>query len=410
MKTPILNQDRFQADFEALAQIGSTDDGGVHRPVFSHAHLAARAWFRKRARQSRLQVRVDSAGNHSAFLECAPPGAPTLLLGSHLDSVAKGGRFDGALGVLAALEVLRAIQESGLSLNFNLEAIDFTDEEGSLIGLLGSSALAGALSRQELENPRGGREALLEGLTRAGLNEEGLLAAKRDSSRLAGYLELHIEQGSRLVDAGADIGIVTGIVGLASYSLAYHGRADHAGTTSMRERRDAAQGACSFTTGVRKLLLDRFPTCVANVGSIQLLPGAFNIIPGTAIVSLEFRAPEEDLLNELGTALLELAKSEAENHELELEIQPRDKHLPTQMSTIVQEAFQRSAEVLGFKYMHLTSGAGHDAQALAGICPVGMIFVPSIGGASHSPRELTEWEHCLKGAKLMLETVLELGK
>jgi beta-ureidopropionase / N-carbamoyl-L-amino-acid hydrolase len=400
----------LREDFDALAQIGSTGDGGVHRLTFSPAHLEARAWFRERARAAGLQVQVDGAGNHSAVLSCGPDGAPALLLGSHLDSVAMGGRFDGALGVLAALEVLRAVKEAGLSLRFDLEAIDFTDEEGSLHGLLGSSAIAGIFNQHELENPRGGRLALLAGLERAGLSENGLLSAKRDPATLAGYLELHIEQGPRLEAAGADIGIVTGIVGLVSYTLTFSGRADHAGTTSMQDRRDAAQGACSFTVGVRKLLMENFPGCVANVGSIQLQPGAFNIIPGSAIVSLEFRSADPDQLNELESALLDLARGEASRNELGIEIQPKGKHLPTPMSPVVQAAFVKSVEVLGLKAIDMPSGAGHDAQALAGVCPVGMIFVPSVGGASHSPRELTEWQACLNGANLLLQAVLELSR
>src|SRR5512139_2660279 len=164
-----VNSDRLQADFEALAQIGATPEGGVNRPALGEAHLQARLWFRQRAAEAGLQVNVDGAGNHSAVLRSNTPGARTLLLGSHLDSVPEGGRYDGALGVLAALECLRTVQEAGLSLPVNLEAIDFTDEEGTLVGLLGSAALVGALNPQDLQAPRGGRQALLDGLARAGL-------------------------------------------------------------------------------------------------------------------------------------------------------------------------------------------------------------------------------------------------
>jgi beta-ureidopropionase / N-carbamoyl-L-amino-acid hydrolase len=405
-----INSSRFQDDFEALAKIGSTNDGGVHRPTFSETHRMARAWFLERACAAGLQAKVDGAGNHSAILMCGTAGGPILLLGSHLDSVPYGGRFDGALGVLAALEVLRVVQENGVSLRFNLEAIDFTDEEGTLSGLLGSSAAAGILTQHELENPRGGRAALLSGLELAGLNESGLLKASRDPSRLAGYLELHIEQGNRLEAEGVDIGIVTGIVGLVSIALTFIGRADHAGTTSMERRRDAAQGACSFTVKARELLMEDFPGCVANVGVIQLLPGAYNIIPGTAVLSLEFRAPDPERLNGLETALLELARDEAARFDLELHIAPKGKHAPTPMNSIIQKAVQKSAEKLGLKYMFMASGAGHDAQAIARVCPVGMIFVPSIGGASHSHRELTRWTDCLQGANTLLQSVLELGR
>jgi beta-ureidopropionase / N-carbamoyl-L-amino-acid hydrolase len=410
MNTVTIHSKRFQEDFEALARIGSTGDGGVHRPTFSEAHLAARAWFWERARADGLQVQVDGAGNHSAILRCGPPGAPALLLGSHLDSVANGGRFDGALGVLAALEVLRVIQETNLALPFDLEAIDFTDEEGSLIGLLGSSAAAGTLSREEINSPRGGRQALLAGLAQAGLSEEGLLSARRSPSQVNGYLELHIEQGSRLEQARADIGIVSGIVGLVSYLLTFSGRADHAGTTAMADRRDAAQGASSFILAARRVVMEDFHECVVNTGALKLLPGAFNIVPGTALLSLEFRAPEQSRLDKLEQTLLELARREAAHFDLEIHIEPKGKHLPTPMSPLMQEAFRRAAKKLGLKSMDMASGAGHDAQALAGLCPVGMIFVPSVGGASHSARELTRWQDCINGANTLLHTVLALGE
>jgi N-carbamoyl-L-amino-acid hydrolase len=238
------------AAFNELAQIGATGNGGVNRPSLSEAHLAARQWFRSQIENTGLEFRTDGAGNHSAMLpviarsratkqsharekEVASQNAltitPTLLLGSHLDSVPHGGRFDGALGVMAAFEVLRTIREAGLRLNVNLEAIDFTDEEGTLVGLLGSAALAGRLPYDVLQNPRGGREALVEGMKRAGLSDESILSAARPKESLASYLELHIEQGKRLERAGIDIGIVSAIVGIGSYRLSFIDRADHAG-------------------------------------------------------------------------------------------------------------------------------------------------------------------------------------
>src|SRR5688572_2835302 len=204
-----INSERMLAVFKELAQIGGTGDGGVNRPTFSEAHLAARRWFREQIEQAGLELRTDGAGNHSAFLSSGGDNASTLLLGSHLDSVPNGGRFDGALGVMAAFEVLRTIKDAGLDLRVHLQAIDFTDEEGTLVGLLGSAALAGHLRREQLQNPRGGREALLEGMKRAGLSEESKLSAARPKESLAGYLELHIEQGKRLERVGIDIGIVS---------------------------------------------------------------------------------------------------------------------------------------------------------------------------------------------------------
>src|SRR5260370_27365725 len=189
----------MREDFEALSRIGATAEGGVSRPTFSDAHLAAREWFLTRARASGLDTQVDTAGNHSAVLAAHPHRQTrVLLLGSHLDSVPGGGRYDGAMGVVAALHVLLALKAAGTDLPFGAEAIDFTDDEGTLLGLLGSEALAGSLSPASLNAPRGGRDALLDGLARAGLSEARLLEARRDPQTLAGYLELHIEHGPRL--------------------------------------------------------------------------------------------------------------------------------------------------------------------------------------------------------------------
>jgi N-carbamoyl-L-amino-acid hydrolase len=401
-----INPKRLKSDFEALAKIGSTGDGGVHRPALSPAHLAARDWLRERIAAAGLEWRQDGAGNLSAFLPCGPENGKTLLLGSHLDSVPYGGRFDGALGVLAALETLRVVQEAGPSLPFNLEAIDFTDEEGTLVGLLGSRTLAGKLDPGELQNPRGGRQALLEGLERAGLTEAGLLQARRNPETLAGYLELHIEQGPRLAQAGAEIGIVSAITGIVSYRLAFIGRADHAGTTPMADRLDAAQGASAFTLAARRSVMHDFPGCVANVGDMQFSPGAFNIVPARVDLSLEFRAPKVETLERLEISLLSQAQEIALENRLELGVEALGRHAPAPMSTGAQKAIAQACDRLGLKSMTLHSGAGHDAQSLADLYPAGMIFIPSTGGASHSPREFSAWHDCLNGANTLLQATL----
>lgn len=404
-----INPARLKDDFDTLAAIGATDAGGVNRPALGEAHLAGRAWFRQRILEAGLEFRSDGAGNHSGVLSCSQPDAATLLLGSHLDSVLDGGRFDGALGVLAGLEVLRTVKEAGLALPVNLEAIDFTDEEGTLYGLLGSMSMAGKLTAQELQNPRGGRQQLLEGLQRAGLSEDGLLNARREPQKLAGYLELHIEQGPRLIKARAQVGVVTGIVGIASYRLTFTGRADHAGTTPLPDRLDAAQGASAFTLIVRQTVLDEFPACVANVGQLRLEPGAFNIVPARAVLGLEFRAADVPTFERLGTALLAHAQAAAQRFGLGLEIEFLGKHHPAPISDRSQQAILQAAETLGLVHLSLPSGAGHDGQSLAELCPVGMIFVPSVGGASHSPREFTDWQDCVNGTNVLLLAALRLA-
>ncbi|HLA06112.1 MAG TPA: M20/M25/M40 family metallo-hydrolase, partial [Anaerolineales bacterium] len=321
-----VNSDRMLDSFNRLALIGATGDSGVNRPTFSEADIAARKWFREEVERARLEFRTDGAGNHSAILPviASPEGAKqspnregiatspsgllamthkTLILGSHLDSVPNGGRFDGALGVVAALEVLRTVKENGIRLKVNLEAMDFTDEEGTLVGLLGSAAISGHLRQKDLDSPRGGRENLVEGMKRAGLSDESMLSAARPRESFAGYLELHIEQGKRLERSGTNIGIVSAIIGIGSYRLSFIGRADHAGTATMEDRLDASQGASAFALMARELVMKKFEGCVVNTGKMDFAPGAFNIVPARVDVALEFRSPTAADFDKLEAAL-----------------------------------------------------------------------------------------------------------
>jgi hydantoinase/carbamoylase family amidase len=420
-----VNPDRMLDTFNQLALIGATGDGGVNRVTFSEAHLTARKWFREQIESSGLEFRTDGAGNHSAFLpviaserdnlqhgvEIASqkPLAMTLLIGSHLDSVPNGGRFDGALGVMAALEVLKTVKENGIRLSVNLEAIDFTDEEGTLVGLLGSAAIAGHLNRKDLISPRGGRENLVEGMKRTGLSEDGMLNAVRSKGSLTGYLELHIEQGKRLERSGINIGIVSAIVGIRSHRLSFIGRADHAGSTLMNDRADASLGASAFTLDAREIVLRDFPNCVVNVGKMEFTPGAFNIVPARVDLALEFRSPDENEFDRLDQALIELARKDAERFGLELKVEFLGNHSPSIMSDKIQRAYEEACDGLALTHVSLASGAGHDGQSFADLCPVGMIFVPSVDGTSHSPREFTKWEDCVNGANVLLQTVLNLA-
>jgi N-carbamoyl-L-amino-acid hydrolase len=404
-----VNPDRMLASFNQLALIGATGDGGVSRVALSEAHRSARTWFRNEIEGSGFEFHTDGAGNHSAYLSCKRKDAPILLFGSHLDSVPNGGRFDGALGVMAALEVLRTVKENGIKLKVNLEAIDFTDEEGTHLSLFGSSALAGHLRQDDLQNPYSGRENFSAGLARAGLSEEGLMQVERSKESIAAYLELHIEQGQRLERSEINIGIVSAIVGYGSYRISFIGRADHAGSSSMQDRLDAGQGASAFILAVREIVMRNFPNCVANVGKIEFSPGASNIVPARADLVLEFRSPHGVQLSMLDTALMELARQKAEQFGLKLTAEPLGNHLPNLMSAEIQQVFKDSCDELGLSSMVLASGAIHDAQSLVDVCPVGMIFVPSLDGASHAPREFTTWEDCVNGANVLLQTVLRMA-
>jgi beta-ureidopropionase / N-carbamoyl-L-amino-acid hydrolase len=415
-----VNSERMLSSFNQLAAIGATEQDGVHRPALSEAHLAARKWFREEVERAGLEFHVDGAGNHSAVFvsdgRVAPPKSggvyrdQTLLIGSHLDSVPNGGRFDGALGVVAALEVLKTIKENGIKPKVQLEAIDFTDEEGTLVGLLGSAALTGHLHPELLQNPRGGRENLVEGMKRAGLSDESMLSAVRPKESIVGYLELHIEQGKRLERADINIGVVSAIVGISSYRLSFIGRADHAGSTTMRDRLDASLGSSAFTLAAHELVMKEFPNCVVNIGDMKFTPGAFNIVPAQVDVSLEFRSADESEFDRLDASLLALAREQAARFGLELKADFRGRHDPTPMSNSVQQAFVDSCDALELTHQSLVSGAGHDGQSFAGVCPMGMIFVPSVNGTSHSPHEFTMWSDCVNGANVLLQAALRLGQ
>ncbi len=403
-----VNADRMHDSFIHQALIGATGDGGVSRVTFSDAHLAARNWFRAETESAGLEFHTDGAGNHSAILS-NDGRDKTLLIGSHLDSVPNGGRFDGALGVVAALEVLKTVKENRITPGVRLEAIDFTDEEGSFIGLLGSSALTDRLDPDALKKPRGGRDGLVEGLARAGLSEAGFFTAVRPKDSLAGYLELHIEQGKRLERTGTNIGIVSAIVGIRSRRVSFIGRADHAGSTLMTDRADASLGASAFTLAARELVMRDFSNCVVNVGKMDFAPGAFNIVPARVDLALEFRSPDEGEFDRLEVALAACAKEQAARFGLELQTQRFENHVPNLMSAEIQKAFADSCDDLGLTHSSLISGAIHDGQSFDGVCPMGMIFVPSVDGASHAPREFTKWDDCVNGANVLLQTVLKLA-
>ncbi len=404
-----VNPDRLRADFEALGAFGAIAGGGISRTTFSDAHIGARSWFLDRARAAGLQTRVDPAANHSAILPGRVPAAPTLLLGSHLDSVRRAGMYDGALGVLCALEVLRTVQDSGLRLPVVLEAIDFTDEEGTLVGTLGSRALAGRLTPEMLERPRGTRELVVTELERMGMTESGVLSASRSPASLAGFLELHIEQGPVLERAGVDIGIVTGIIGSSSFLVTFEGEARHAGTTPMDERHDAALGAAAFVLGVREVVTRDFPGCVATVGDIAIEPGSFNVIPRTARLRMECRALDAAELTALEGALGDRARRDAAAFGLDVTVDRVGRWEPTVTDSRFRAAFYDAAAALGLSTLELSSGAGHDAQALAPITGCGMVFVPSVGGISHDPSEYTAWDDCVNGANVLLGATVQVA-
>ena len=405
-----INAKRFRACFDALTRDGATPQGGLDRPALSEKHLEARCTFRRMIAQNGLEARVDGAGNLSALWRRPRPEAPTLMLGSHLDSVPNGGRFDGTLGVAAAFETLLTLREKSAPLDVHLEIMDFTDEEGTWVSLLGSRALTGQVTERDLRTPRGRPEAFEAALSRAGLSREGILGASRASEEFAAYLELHIEQGARLEDSQTDVGVVTGMVGIHMFLVTFHGRANHAGTTPMPARRDAAQGAAAFCLAVRRAVLERFPDCVANVGKMTFAPGAFNIVADRVTAYMELRSEDNAQACSLEEALRAEASRAAEEFSLSVDFEFLESVLPRKMDEKICRTLEAGAERLGLTSRRLPSLAGHDAQSMALLCPSGLVFAPSIAGCSHSPRENTAWTDCVHGANMLLQAAFDLGK
>ncbi|MDP3342434.1 M20 family metallo-hydrolase [Frigidibacter sp.] len=376
----------FAADFAALRQIGADAAGGWSRPAFSEADNAAHDWLLEQGRAAGLDARYDAFGN--AILRLEGDGRPALLIGSHLDTVRNGGAFDGAIGVLAGLEVLRRLRASGQP-GAPVEAISFRDEEGRFGPFTGSRAMLGQHDAAALAKARAADgETLAEAMAGAGFTPANV---PRDLSTIAGYLELHIEQGPVLEQAGCPIGIVTAIAGQERLSLRFTGQADHAGTAPMDLRRDAFAGAARFATAFRDLIRAAGdPALRGTIGVVKLSPNQGNVVPGEVTLGLEIRSTEAGTLPDLRGRIIALAEDIAEQEQLGLRSRGIYSESPVPMDAALQAALAASAAALGHSALRLPSGANHDAGIMGRLVPSAMIFVPSVGGRSHCPEEETE--------------------
>lgn len=416
---PTINPTRFLHNLTELAEIGrvpDADGGGRDRRPFSAAEREARRYFSAQAEAAGLTVRTDGAANLSARLACAEADAPTLLLGSHLDTVPHGGPYDGALGVMAALEVLRVVQENRLPLTWHLEAIAFTDEEGRLGGFFGSRAASGDHDHASIVAFLDAAAAhpadltAMRTLVPGSLEPEAVLAARRSGDELAGFIEIHIEQGPQLEHKGIPIGVVTGIAGRRSMQIVFHGRSDHAGTTPLDLRADALLAAARFMVGARELAHRDYPGAVFTCGNVEVKPGVYNVVPNEAVVWVEFRSDDNDALAGIDAAVRALAVALTGAPDLGCEFRIGEGQAPVALDPTMQNAIRRAADALDYAHMDLPSGALHDAQLMAAVTRTGMILVPSIGGRSHSPAEMTAPGDLVAGANVLLQTVLILAE
>ena len=396
---------RIYDRLEKLATFNATPGQGITRLSFTPEDKQARDWFVTEAKRLGMDVRVDGAGN--TFARLGGKGK-AILCGSHLDTVPHGGKYDGALGVVAALEVAETLRESGLALKRPFEVVVWSDEEGGRFGtgLLGSRAAIGVLTEQELSTIRDKNEILLGDALRPFAVGQ-LESAKLDAENYECYLEVHIEQGSRLVDEGYQVGVVEGIVGISRLIVTIKGQANHAGTTPMNKRRDALFAAAQVVLGVRGIGLKHMPG-VATVGQIKALPGAVNVIPGEVTLSIEVRDLSQDTIDTMIQEARKLVAGVCQEAGMQWEDVLLKNSEPSLTDANLKKLMWQEIETLGLKGLSMPSGAGHDAQSLALIMPAAMLFVPSIDGISHSPLEECRPEDIEAGVSALYKTVERL--
>jgi N-carbamoyl-L-amino-acid hydrolase len=406
----VVNSERLRDDIDTLAKIGRNQDQGIYRMAFSEGDRAGRDWFRGRIEDSGLGFYQDGAANLYARLNW-DGNTPSVMAGSHLDTVPGAGHLDGALGVVCALEALRVLQETGVDLKYPLEAVAFSDEEGRFGGMFGSQSVAGLVTPEYLHNASD-----LDGITLSaamaelGLDAREALLAQRAPESIHAYVELHIEQGPVLDRKGLSIGIVDAITGLFKWEITLSGVANHAGTTPMNMRTDAFQGLAEFSGQLERVLAEYgSPQSTATIGRVELKPGAANVIPGQAVFSLDVRDTDPHILSVLGDALRRTLSAIARRRGLMFEFVVLSEIAPVQCADRVLKAIESSVNDLKLPATHLSSGAAHDAQIIAGIAPTGMIFVPSKEGRSHSAAEWTAWNDIEAGANTLLNTLKQLA-
>ena len=402
------NPDRIEAGIEALSAFGSNPEGGVSRVAFSEADVSGRAYLVERMRGLGLDVRIDAAGNIIGRRAGRRDELPPILFGSHIDSVPGGGNYDGDVGVVGALEVIELLNENGIETRHPLEVVSFTDEEG---GLTGSRAMVGKLEDDALDVVSNSGLTIREGIRRVGGDPDRLDEAARQPGDLKAYLELHIEQGALLHEAGIDIGVVEGIVGIRWWDVTVEGMANHAGTTPMNRRRDALLTAAELALAINRIATEIDGRQVATVGRIQAFPGAPNVIPGRVVMSLEIRDLDAGKMQQVFERIEAEARRLADARSTPVQFDelnvasppaPTDERLRTTIAA--------AADALGLSYQRMPSGAGHDAQDMAAIAPAGMIFVPSVDGISHSPDEYTSPADMANGASVLFQAVLAVDR
>jgi N-carbamoyl-L-amino-acid hydrolase len=402
-----VNGARVNRHLTDLSRFGANPQGGVSRVAFSQADIDGRAFAKELMRQAGLDASIDAVGNIIGTRAGSRSGAPPLLFGSHIDSVPEGGNYDGDVGSMGAIEVAHTLADRGYRNRHPLHVAIWCDEES---GLTGSRGYIGDLPADELRRPGRDGVALAEKIRRIGGDPDRIAEARHAPGSVAAYLELHIEQGGILDEKALKIGIVEGIVGIHHYDVTLRGFANHAGTTPMDRRRNALLAAAELTLAVDRIVKSVPGRQVGTVGRLIVKPGAPNVIPGEVDLTVELRDLSTATIESLWARILAEGQEIARRYDTTLDYVLQHVNAPALSDPKIRAVIAEAVQGLTLTSQQMPSGAGHDAQDLARICPMGMIFVPSVKGISHSPLELTRPDDVTNGANVLLQTVLRLDQ
>lgn len=404
-----VNEARQWDTLMAMARIGAIPGDGVNRQCLTALDRQARRELIALAARAGASIAVDPIGNLFLRREGTDPSLPPVLTGSHMDTQPQGGRFDGIYGVLAGLEVLTALEETGIRTRRAIEVVAWTNEEGSRFapGCMGSMAYAGARRAEDFFATTDPDGVTFEAALAEHRAAEADLPQRALGGRPFAYLEAHIEQGPRLEAEALDIGVVTGIQGSRWFTVTVRGESAHAGTAPLRLRKDAMQDAVRAIVALNTLMHDPEDVLRFTVGRIEAKPNSSNSVADFVRFTIDLRHPDASVLRARGDAIA--ATLQAAMHNCAVALEERFNAQPTQFAPLVVDAVERAAESCGLRHIRLPSGAFHDAQFLSGICPTGMIFVPCRDGISHNPAEYSSPAQLAAGTRALAAALIDLA-
>ena len=406
-----VNGKRVVSRLEEIYQCGRKEDGTFTRMAFSAEDVKGRKLFASWAEALGMTCRVDEAGNLIARMKGQDEKLPAILMGSHLDTVPDGGKYDGVLGCVGGLEICETFKEEGYIPRHPIEVIVFTDEEGFRFGkgLTGSSAICGQdpdVSDSELDIYGEERGKVMESY---GITSADMLKAAKDPFSVHCFIELHVEQGARLYKTDTSVGVVSSIAGVNRYDVMVTGEANHAGSTAMADRKDALVAAAGFINKIPEVTTEYGNEfTVATVGTIKVTPHSVNVIPGTCTFSLEIRDQDDEVMSLIEQKLQASLGDICKKYGVSYTFVPTSFHEPAPMTAWVKDSVEQAVKELGIGYSVIPSGAFHDSLIMAGTFPTGMIFVPSEKGISHSRYEFTEDKDIEIGCNVLLKAVLNV--